>query len=412
MTAPSVPGPPGGARGADPLASQGGTPVRGTWLPVALPWIGEREKALVLETLESGWITSGPRADELGRRIAGRAGAKHGLAVNSCTAALHLALAGLRIGPGDEVITSPYTFAASVNVITHVGARPVLADIEPETLCLDPTAIERALTPRTRAILTVDYGGQPCDYDAVHALARPRGLKVVADAAHALGAAWHGRPVGSLADVTAFSFYAIKNLTAGEGGVVVTDDEALMERIAVLSLHGMDRHAWKRYAATGSWFYEVSAPGFKYNLSDILAAVALGQLERFAAFQQRRAELVAGYAARLRDLAEVRLPAVRPGATHAWHLYPIALELERLTCDRARFIEELRAENIGTTVNFIPIHLHPWYRETLGLAEGSLPVAEDAYRRAITLPLYPRMSDADLDDVCAAVRKVAAHFRR
>ena len=398
--------------GPTALASRGGTPVRAQWLPVALPWIGEREKALVLEALDSGWITTGPRADELGRRIAALAGARLGLALNSCTAALHLALAGLRIGPGDEVITSPYTFVASVNVIAHLGARPVLAEVEPGTLCIDPTAIERVLGPRTRAILTVDYAGQPCDYDAVLAIARARGLPVVADAAHALGAAWRGRPVGSLADVTAFSFYAIKNLTTGEGGAVVTDDEALMERMAVLSLHGMDRDAWKRYAATGSWFYEITAAGYKYNLSDILAAVGLGQLERFAEFQRRRAELARGYAARLGDLAEVRLPSVRPGATHAWHLYPIALELERLTCDRARFIEELRAENIGTTVNFIPIHLHPHYRRALGHEEGAFPVAEDAYRRAVTLPLYPRMSDGDLEDVCAAVRKVAAHYRR
>ena len=403
---------PAPASGDATLASRGGTPVRDTWLPVALPWIGEREKQLVLETLESGWITTGPRADELGRRIAELSGARHGLAVNSCTAALHLALAGLRIGPGDEVVTSPYTFVASVNVIAHLGARPVLADVEPDTLCLDPGAIERAITPRTRAILTVDYAGQPCDYDAVLAIARDRRLPVVADAAHALGAAWRGRPVGALADVTAFSFYAIKNLTTGEGGAVVTDDAALMERIAILSLHGMDRDAWKRYAATGSWFYEISAPGYKYNLSDILAAVGIGQLERFGEFQRRRAELAAGYAARLRDVPEVRLPSVRPGATHAWHLYPIALDLERLTCDRARFIEELRAENIGTTVNFIPIHLHPHYRQALGHAEGAFPVAEDAYRRAVTLPLYPRMSDRDLEDVCAAVRKVIAHFRR
>jgi dTDP-4-amino-4,6-dideoxygalactose transaminase len=386
--------------------------VRATWLPVALPWIGEREKQLVLEALESGWITTGPRAHELGRRVAELAGARRGLAVNSCTSALHLALAGLGIGPGDEVVTTPYTFVASVNVIAHVGARPVLADVEAGTLCIDPRAIERALTPRTRAILTVDYGGQPCDYDAVLAIARGRGLKVVADAAHALGATWRGRPVGALADVTAFSFYAIKNLTTGEGGAVVTDDEALMDRMSTLSLHGMDRDAWKRYAATGSWFYEVSAAGFKYNLSDILASVGLGQLERFAEFQRRRAELAAGYAARLGQVAEVRLPAVREGATQAWHLYPIALELERLTCDRARFIEELRAENIGTTVNFIPVHRHPHYRTALGYPEGSFPVAEDAYRRAVTLPLYPRMSDADLDDVCAAVRKVIAHYRR
>src|SRR5262245_9514301 len=348
------------------LASHGGTPVRDRFLPVALPWIGEREKQLVLETLESGWITTGPRTHELSRRIAELAGARHGLAVSSCTGALHLALAALRVGPGDEVVTTPYTFAASVNVIEHVGAKPVLADIEPETLCLDPKAAERAITPRTRAIMTVDYGGQPCDYDAFGAITETRGIPVIADAAHALGASWHGRPVGSLALATAFSFYATKNVTTGEGGAVVTDDAALMDRMAILSLHGMDRDAWKRYTAAGSWYYEVSAPGFKYNLSDILASVGLGQLERFAEFQRRRAELAAGYAERLAGVPEVRLPRPRAGAVHSWHLYAIALELERLTCDRARFIEELRAENIGTTVNFIPIHEHPHFRDTLG----------------------------------------------
>ena len=409
MTSPPAPGRPGTLA---PLASRGGTPVRDTWLPVAAPWIGEREKQLVLEALESGWITSGPRAQALGDRIAELSGARHGLAVSSCTAALHLALAALEIGPGDEVVTSPYTFAASVNVIEHVGARPVLADVEPDTLCLAPAAVERALTPRTRAILSVDYGGHPCDYDALGAIARGRGLPIVADAAHALGATWQGRPVGSLATATAFSFYAIKNLTTGEGGAVVTDDGGLMDRMAVLSLHGMDRDAWKRYSSAGSWFYEVSAPGYKYNLSDILAALGLAQLERFAMFQSRRAELAAGYAARLSDLPEIRLPRVRPGAGHAWHLYPIALEVERLTCDRAKFIEELRAENIGTTVNFIPIHLHPHFRESLGHDTGAFPVAEDAYRRAITLPLFPRMSERDLDDACAAVRKVVSHYRR
>ena len=403
--------PPLGTR-APALASRGGTPVRASYLPVALPWIGELEKRLVLETLDSGWITTGPRTHELSRRIAALAGVRHGLAVSSCTGAMHLALAALGVGPGDEVVTSPYTFAASVNVIEHVGARPVLADIEADTLCIDPAALDRAVTPRCRAILSVDYGGQPCDYDAIDALAKSRGIPVLADAAHAFGASWRNRPVGSLATVTAFSFYATKNITTGEGGAVVTDDEALMERMARLSLHGMDRDAWKRYTAAGSWYYEVAVPGFKYNLSDILAAVGLGQLERFAEFQRRRAQIAAGYAQRLQDVPEVRLPRARAGAVHAWHLYPIALELERLTCDRARFIEELRAENIGTTVNFIPIHFHPHFRESLGLGEGDFPVAEDAYRRAITLPMYPRMSDADLDDVCAAVRKVATHYRR
>ncbi len=394
------------------LASQGGRPVRDSFLPLASPWIGEREKALVLETLESGWITTGPRTLEFGKRIAELAGARHGLAVNSATGALHLGLAALGVGRGDEVITSAYTFAACVNVIEHVGATPVLADIEPDTLCIDPRAVERAITPRTKAILPVDYAGHPCDYDALLPLCRARGVRVVEDAAHALGAAWHGRPLGSLADITAFSFYATKNLTTGEGGAAVTDDDALAERMGLLSLHGMNRDAWKRYTDTGSWYYEVSAPGFKYNMSDVLAAMGLGQLERFADFQRRRAEIVARYDAGLADVPEVRTPHTRAGATHAWHLYPIGLELERLTLDRAAFIRELRAENIGTSVHFIPIHFHPHFARTLGRREGDFPVAEDVYRRAITLPLFPRMSDQDADDVIAAVRKIVAHHRR
>ena len=393
-------------------ASQGGSPVRATFLPIAIPWIGEREKQLVLESLDSGWITTGPKAQELARRIAELGGARHGIALNSATGALHLALEALGIGPGDEVITSAYTFAATVNVIEHVHARPVLVDVEPDTLNMDPARVEAAMTPRTRAVISVDYGGQPCEYDALHALCGPRKVRLVDDAAHALGAAYRGRPVGSLADVTAFSFYASKNLSTGEGGAAVTDDAGLAERIQLLSLHGMSRDAWKRYAATGSWYYEVVAPGWKYNLSDVLAAIGLGQLERFEEFQARRLAIVERYAAGLADVPEVRLPVARPHVTHAWHLYPIALELERLTIDRARFIEELRAENIGTSVHFIPIHFHPHFRDSLALAEGAFPVAENAYRRAITLPLFPRMSDQDTDDVIAAVRKLARAFRR
>ncbi len=386
--------------------------MRGSFLPLALPWIGEREQELVRETLASGWITTGPRAQELGRRVAEMVGARHGIAVNSATGALHLSLAALGVGRGDEVITTTYTFVACVNVIEHVGAKPVLVDIEADTLCIDPALIERAITPRTKAIIPVDYAGHPCDIDAINAIAKPRGIAVVQDAAHALGAAWRGKPVGSQATVTAFSFYATKNLTTGEGGAAVTSDDELAERIELLSLHGMNRDAWKRYSDTGSWYYEVTAPGHKYNLSDVLAAIGVGQLERFEAFQQRRREIVARYEAGLAGVPEIRRPSVREGATHAWHLYPIALELERLTCDRARFIRELRAENIGTSVHFIPIHLHPHFVRTLAYPAGTFPVADDAYQRAITLPLFPRMSDRDVDDVIEAVAKIAAHFRR
>jgi dTDP-4-amino-4,6-dideoxygalactose transaminase len=315
------------------------------------------------------------------------------------------------VKPGDEVITSTYTFVACVNVMEHVGATPVLVDIEPDTLCMDPAAVEAAITPRTRALLTVDYGGHPCDYGRLLPLAAKSGLRIVEDAAHALGAAWEGRPVGSFADVTAFSFYATKNLTTGEGGAAVTSDDALASRLSLLSLHGMNRDAWKRYTDTGSWYYEVTAPGFKYNLSDVLAAIGLGQLEKFDEMQALRRAHVARYDAGLADLPEIRRPSARPGVTHAWHLYPIGLELERLSIDRARFIQELRAENIGTSVHFIPIHRHPHFRDSLGLEAARFPIAEDAYLRAISLPLFPGMSDRDVDDVCAAVRKVVAHFR-
>ena len=394
------------------LASRGGTPVRPTFLPLAVPWIGEREQALVRETLESGWITTGPRSLELGHQVARLAGVQHGLALNSATAALHLGLLAVGVRPGDEVITSTYTFAACVNVIEHIGARTVLVDIEPDTLCMDPRALEAALTGRTRAIMPVDYGGHPCDIDAIAALSARHGIPIVEDAAHALGAAWGDRPVGSRATVTAFSFYATKNLTTGEGGAAVSDDEALIERIGLLSLHGMSRDAWLRYTDKGSWYYEVTARGYKYNLSDVLAAVGLGQLERFAEFQRLRSERAALYDELLAGVPEVRRPTVRPGLTHARHLYPIALELERLNVDRARFIQELRAENIGTSVHFIPIHLHPYFRDQLGVREGMFPVAEDAYRRAISLPMFPRMSEQDVRDVVAAIRNVVAHVRK
>jgi dTDP-4-amino-4,6-dideoxygalactose transaminase len=396
----------------DRLASQGGTPVRSNFLPLAVPWIGEREQELVRETLASGWITTGPRSLLLAKRVAEIGGAKHGLALNSATAALHLALVALGVKRGDEVVTSPYTFAACVNVIEHVGATPVLADVEADSLCMDPKALAAAVTPRTKAILPVDYAGHPCDMDGILEVANRHGIPVVEDAAHALGAAWGDQPVGSRATVTAYSFYATKNLTTGEGGAAVSNDENLIERMGLLSLHGMSRDAWMRYGDKGSWYYEVTAPGYKYNLSDVLAAIGIGQLERFDEFQKIRRDRVMRYHARLSQIPEIGLPTVRPGLTHAWHLYTIALDLDRLTIDRAKFIQELRAENIGTSVHFIPIHLHPHFASSFGLREGMFPVTENAYRRAISLPLFPRMSEQDVDDVCAAVAKIVAHYRR
>jgi dTDP-4-amino-4,6-dideoxygalactose transaminase len=399
--------------GVDPVpALEGGRPVRDRFLPVALPTIGEREKQAVAEVLESGWITTGPKAIEFGRRVAEMSGAAHGLALNSCTGALHVALVAAGIGPGDEVITSTWTFCATVNVILHVGATPVLVDVEPDTLNLDPQAVARALTPRTKALIPVHFGGHPADMDPLLALARERGLRVIEDAAHAIGARYRGRPVGSLGDITCFSFYAIKNVTTGEGGALVTSDGELFERAQVLSLHGISKDAWKRYAASGSWYYEVTAPGFKYNLTDLAAAIGLVQLDRWPEFHAKRRTLVARYEAHFAGQPAIGRLATRPGVEHAHHLYPVLLDLERLTIDRARFLEALRAENVGTTVNFIPVHRHPFYRDHPGFEDARFPVAENAYPRLVTLPLYPRMEESDVDDVARAVIKLARRYRR
>jgi dTDP-4-amino-4,6-dideoxygalactose transaminase len=386
--------------------------VRRDYLPVALPWIGEAEKRAVAEVLDSGWMTTGARAHEFGQRIASSSGAAHGLAVNSCTGAMHLALAGLGVGPGDEVITSTWTFCSTVNVILHCGARPVLVDVEPDTLNLDPARVAEAITPRTRVLLPVHFAGHPTDLDALLALAREKGLRVVEDAAHAFGAAYRGRPIGSHGDAVCFSFYAIKNITTGEGGALVTSDADLFQRAQVASLHGISKDAWKRYAATGSWYYEVSMAGFKYNLTDLAAAIGLAQLARREEFQARRAQLAARYDAYFAGVEGVTPLAVRGGIGHARHIYPVLLDVQRLTVDRARFLEALKAEGIGTTVNFIPIHRHPYYRETLSFPAGGFPIADGAYPRLVTLPLYPRMEDSDVDDVVRAVCKLLRHYRR
>lgn len=394
-----------------PLAAEGGTPVRATFLPVALPSVGEAEKQAVLETLESGWMTTGPKAIELGRRIAEATGAAGGLAVNSCTGALHLALAAWGIGPGDEVITSTWTFASTANVVLHQGAKVVLVDVDPRTRNLDPERVARAITPRTRAIIAVDFAGQPADYDALATLCKRYGLRLLADAAHSFGARWRGRPVGSLADATSFSFYAIKNITTGEGGCLVSDDAAFLAQAQVLSLHGISKDAWKRYSSAGAWYYEVTAPGFKYNLTDLAAALGLAQLDRHADFDARRQEIARRYDAAFAGVPDVAVPWVHPDAYHARHLYTLELDLERLTVDRARFLELLKAENVGTTVNFIPVHRHPYYRDALGFRAEEFPVAERLYPRTFTLPIYPRMTDSDVDDAVAAVFKVLHHVR-
>ena len=396
----------------DKLASEGGAPTRAEFLPFALPQLGDAEKRAVVEVLDSGWITTGPRVGRFEEALGRSVGASHVVCVNSCTAALHLALAALEVGAGDEVITSPLTFCSTVNVVVHCGARPVLADVEPDTLNLDPAQVQARIGPRTRAIVPVHFAGHPCEMDELREIADRHGVPLICDAAHAIGARYREQPIASLGDVTCFSFYATKNLTTGEGGALVTEDGALAERARLLSQHGLARDAWKRHGASGAWHYDVVLPGFKYNMTDLQAALGLQQLERLADFNARRRELTARYDAAFSACEALECPAWRPEVDHAHHLYPLRLRLERLRIDRARFVEELRLENIGTTVNFIPIHHHSFYREHLGLEPGALPVAEAAYERLLSLPLYPAMSDADATDVIRAVEKVTRGFAR
>ncbi len=381
------------------------TARRSHFLPFSPPAIGEEEILEVVDTLRSSWITTGPKTKRFESEFAALVQAPATLALNSCTAALHTALKTAGIGPGDEVITTPMTFTASVNVIEHVGAKPVLVDVEPDTLNIDPGEVEAAITPRTRAILPVHYAGHPADLDPLHALAGVYRLVVIEDAAHALPACYRGRAIGSGVNPVAFSFYATKNLTTAEGGML-TGDPDFLARARMMSLHGMSRDAWKRYDKGGSWFYEVLLPGFKYNMTDIQAALGLCQLRKLERFQQRRRDVVSQYNRAFTDVPALEAPVMRPDIEHAWHLYVLRLHLEALTIDRDRFIQELTERNIGTSVHFIPIHLHPYYRDKYGFTSGSFPVAYGNYRRMLSLPLNPGLTDRDVDDVIAAVLDV------
>jgi len=393
--------------------------VRETFLPYALPFIGDGEIAEVVDSLRSGWVTTGPKVKRFEDDFAEYIGAKYVIAVNSCTAGLHIALTALGISPGDEVIIPTLTFCSTANVVVHLGARPVLVDVG-EDFNVTPQAIEDAITPRTKAIVPVHYGGQACDLDAIYALAGDYHLPVVEDAAHAVGATYHGRKIGSDAllgrtsdrqRVAVFSFYATKNMTTGEGGMITTADGALAERMRLLSLHGMSRDAWKRYTSSGTWYYEVIMPGYKDNMTDIQAALGIHQLRRLDEFIRIRQHYAHLYDEHFAGIREVATPVVRPDRSHVYHLYAIRLNLDHLRIDRAEFIEALKAQNIGASVHFIPVHLHPFYREHFGYRKGDLPRAEAIYDQIVSLPLYPRMTEADAHDVIKTVRKIVAQHQ-
>lgn len=385
--------------------------MRKEFLPYCLPMIGDEEIAEVVDSLRSGWITTGPKTRLFEDQFRAYTGALQAIAVSSCTAALHLSLAAMGIGPGDEVIVPTLTFCATANVVAHLGATPVLTDVDRNGL-LTPEAAQKAITARTRAVIPVHFAGQACEMDGLRQVAQKHGVRIVEDAAHAVGAAYKGEKIGQMGEAVAFSFYATKNMTTGEGGMITTRDPELAERMRRIALHGMSRDAWKRYSETGSWYYEVLEPGYKANMTDIQAALGIHQLRRLDGFIQRRQQLAALYHGRLSRFAELELPEELPDRRHVYHLYPIRLRPELLTADRALFIEELKRNNIGASVHFIPLHRHPYYRNSGRYEQRQFPEAERIYSGSLSLPLYPRMSDADAEAVCASVADLVRQYRR
>lgn len=386
------------------------------FLPFALPEIGEEEIAEVVDTLRSGWVTTGPKARQFEQAFAAFLGGEaeaanlHCIAVNSATAGLHLALEALGIGPGDEVITTTHTFTATAEVVRYLGADVKLVDIDPATLNIDLVALEAAITPKTKAIMPVHYAGLAVDMDAVQAIARKHGVKVVEDAAHALPTTWKGKLIGLHdSDAIVFSFYANKTMTTGEGGMLVTRNAELAARAKVMRLHGINRDAFDRFTAkVPSWYYEIVAPGFKYNLTDIAAALGLHQLKRIDGFQAKREHIAQRFDAAFADLPMVRPPRpVNAGDAHAWHLYVVRLSDEAIAqgITRDGVIDSLFADGIGVSVHYIPLHLHPYWRDRYDLKPETFPHSQKAYERMVSLPLYTRMSEADTDRVIAAVRK-------
>ena len=398
------------------------------YLPFSAPWFGPEEKGELVATLDSDWITTGPRTKQFEKAFAAYVGTTEAVAVNSCTAALHLGLATLDVGARDAVITTPFTFAATANVIVHVGAFPAFVDIDPHTYNLDVSKLQAFLERdcvcepgnrsvvlksngrRVKAVIPVHYGGHPCDMDAINRLATRFGLAVIEDAAHAVGAQYRARKVGTLGSMACFSFYANKNMTTAEGGMLTTSNAELASRARVLSLHGISKDAWKRYSKEGSWQYDVIDAGFKYNMTDLASALGLHQLMKLDSFIARRANLAALYNEALAGVAGLKLPTVSPDVKSAWHLYPVQITSPSPT--RNDFMEALRRRNIGSSVHFIPLHLTSFYQRTFAYRPGDFPVAEQIFKRITSLPLFPRMKDSDVVRVAREVREILGSGRR
>jgi perosamine synthetase len=381
-------------------------------IPFFRATIGQEEMDGVMETLASGWLTSGPKVKAFEKEFAEAVGAKHAIAVNSATAALHLALESLNIGPGDEVLVPTMTFAATAEVVIHLGATPVLVDCDPGTLNVSLSDLAAKRTAKTKVVMPVHYAGQPCQMQEIADFADQHGLHVVEDAAHAFPAAYRGQAIGSLSLATCFSFYANKTMTTGEGGMLTTNDDATADRARKMSLHGLSRGAWNRFTAKGSWYYEIEAPGYKYNLPDVAAAIGLGQLHQAENFLQERRRCAARYISAFADSKLIDTLEQSPDVDSAWHLLVIKLNLPALSIDRSEFIVKLNEAGIGTSVHYTPLHLHPLYRERFGYKPEDMPIASGVFEQIVSLPIFPSMTDEQLEYVIDNVLAIAAEHQR
>ncbi|MBT4935449.1 UDP-4-amino-4,6-dideoxy-N-acetyl-beta-L-altrosamine transaminase [Candidatus Woesearchaeota archaeon] len=394
------------------LAIDGGKPVRENFLPYATQWIGEEERREVLSVLDSNWLTTGPKCTQFEKDIAAFVGAKYAVAVNSGTAALHCCVGALDIGPGDEVITTPLTFLATANCIVYCGATPVLVDIDPKTYNIDPDQIRKKITPRTKAIIPVHYGGNPCNMDEIQKIAQDYDIKIIEDAAHALSAKYKDQKIGSIGDLSIFSFHPVKNMTTAEGGIITTDNEELAKLCVMHRTHGITKEAMERYGKKADWMYDMQRLGHRYNMTEFQAALGIAQLKKLPLFQKRREVIVTRYNEAFSQFPEITVQTVHPDIQSAWHLYTIHVDETLLTVDRNQIIKALKAENIGVNVHYIPIHLHSYYQHNYGLKPGDFPITEKVYNGLITIPLFPKMDDNDVEDVITAVTKVITHYRK
>ncbi|MBU0898244.1 MAG: DegT/DnrJ/EryC1/StrS family aminotransferase [Nanoarchaeota archaeon] len=393
----------------DKPAIEGGEPIRNEFLPFGKPTIGEEEINEMVDTLKSGWLSMGPKTIKFEEAFKEYVGADYAISCNSCTMALFLSLYSLGIKPGDEVILPTTTFASAANVIVHLGAKPVFADVTRDTYNIDPDKIEEKITDKTKAIMPMHHSGHSADMDRILEIAQKHNLSVIEDAAHGVGSEYKGKKIGSISDATCFSFYATKTMTTGEGGMITTNNEELANKLRTLRLHGISSDAWKRYSDKGSWYYEVMDAGFKANMTDMQAALGLHQLKKLDGFIETRQKNAELYTKLLSDVPGIKTPTVKDDIKHSWYIYTILID--GLKINRDEVIKALRAENIGTSVHFIPLHLQPFFQKTYGYQKGDFPNAEYVYDRMISLPFFSHMTEKDIEDACSAIKRIVNYYK-